>query len=274
MAPFSPAAGLSTCLAAGLAVSLLPGLPAGAVSLPPTCSSFANSTNQVSGTIIFGTTDFACQIGDTIYSNFQVLADQQDALRTSGFGFSNSADIFSLSVTPGSGFRPISSTTNIGTVRRPKSITNYSDAFFSLGYTITVTGPGIPGTIQDVSTSATSSVIGAGVPAWTKTLTASSSSETLGPVGLTASQTPPPYPQIIVGGPLSFSTAPTSVDFISSLTVRGVKDNGVFNFNDTITRRPPKAPPTDSVPGPLPVMGAGVAFGYSRKLRRRIRRAP
>ena len=26
----------------------------------------------------------------------------------------------------------------------------------------------------------------------------------------------------------------------------------------------------DKVPGPLPILGAGVAFGFSRKLRRRI----
>jgi hypothetical protein len=36
-----------------------------------------------------------------------------------------------------------------------------------------------------------------------------------------------------------------------------------FNFADT-------PPPTTSVPGPLPLVGAGIAFGYSRKLRKRI----
>ena len=34
-----------------------------------------------------------------------------------------------------------------------------------------------------------------------------------------------------------------------------------FNFQD---------PPPPPVPGPLPVLGAGIAFGYSRKLRKRI----
>ena len=28
--------------------------------------------------------------------------------------------------------------------------------------------------------------------------------------------------------------------------------------------------PGDEVPGPLPLLGAGAAFGYSRKLRRRL----
>jgi hypothetical protein len=36
-----------------------------------------------------------------------------------------------------------------------------------------------------------------------------------------------------------------------------------FNFADT-------PPPSTSVPGPLPLVGAGIAFGYSRKLRKRI----
>jgi hypothetical protein len=41
----------------------------------------------------------------------------------------------------------------------------------------------------------------------------------------------------------------------------------VFNFQDTTPTPPPVGVP---VPGPLPVLGAGIAFGYSRKLRKRI----
>jgi hypothetical protein len=37
----------------------------------------------------------------------------------------------------------------------------------------------------------------------------------------------------------------------------------IINVNDP-------NPPTNAVPGPLPVLGAGAAFGYSRRLRRRI----
>ncbi len=270
MAPLRPAAGLGAILGTGLAASLLSALPAQAVTPPAACASFANSTNQVSGATIFGTPSFACQIGDKIYSNFSILADVQDTLKTSGFGFSNAAEIYSLSVTPGFGFRPVSTTTNVGTVRRPRLQTTYSDAIYSLGYTISVVGPRA---IKDVSTSATSSVIGKDVPMWTKTLVATSSTETLGPVGLTASQTPPPNGTITVGGPVAFLAPPTSVTFTSTLKVNGIKDNGVFNFNDTITQMNPQAPPTDSVPGPLPVLGAGAAFGFSRRLRRRLRQA-
>ena len=114
MSPLSPAARLGSLLGAGLSVSLLAGLPAGAVSQPAACSSFANSTNQISGSVIFDTADFTCQIGDKIYSNFKLLSDVQNRLRTSGFGFSNTADIYSLSVTPGAGFRPEISMTKTG----------------------------------------------------------------------------------------------------------------------------------------------------------------
>jgi hypothetical protein len=41
-----------------------------------------------------------------------------------------------------------------------------------------------------------------------------------------------------------------------------------FNFQDTPID--PPGPGPQGVPGPLPVLGAGVAFGYSRKLRKRI----
>jgi hypothetical protein len=40
---------------------------------------------------------------------------------------------------------------------------------------------------------------------------------------------------------------------------------------DNIQRAEVNPPPASQVPGPLPWLGAGVAFGYSRRLRRRIR---
>ena len=42
---------------------------------------------------------------------------------------------------------------------------------------------------------------------------------------------------------------------------------GNFNFGPP----PPVPGPGDQVPGPLPVLGAGAALGWSRKLRRRIK---
>jgi hypothetical protein len=40
----------------------------------------------------------------------------------------------------------------------------------------------------------------------------------------------------------------------------------VTGWNDTVFQTDPNV-----VPGPLPILGAGIAFGYSRKLRSRIK---
>lgn len=54
----------------------------------------------------------------------------------------------------------------------------------------------------------------------------------------------------------AFTNVTTNVTTVSGGTI-------VINVNDP-------NPPTTAVPGPLPVLGAGAAFGYSRRLRRRI----
>jgi hypothetical protein len=56
-------------------------------------------------------------------------------------------------------------------------------------------------------------------------------------------------------GPLSFTG---SIEVVSGT---------LTSFSDTIVQTPASA-----VPGPLPVLGAAAAFGYSRKLRSRIQR--
>ena len=48
----------------------------------------------------------------------------------------------------------------------------------------------------------------------------------------------------------------------------GVTLGTIQNFSQSF--RFQDAPPPPPVPGPLPVLGAGIAFGYSRKLRKRI----
>ena len=66
----------------------------------------------------------------------------------------------------------------------------------------------------------------------------------------------------------NFGSVPTSVPlsgtFIQVTDTYTVGTGGLLNsFNNTFTQ-------TD-VPGPLPVVGAGMAFGFSRKLRSRIK---
>jgi hypothetical protein len=47
--------------------------------------------------------------------------------------------------------------------------------------------------------------------------------------------------------------------------------SGSNGFYDDIRIHTATTPPTTSTPGPLPVLGAGAAFGVSRRLRRRIK---
>jgi hypothetical protein len=63
----------------------------------------------------------------------------------------------------------------------------------------------------------------------------------------------------------------TSIVFETELKNTGT-GAAAQNFTDTIIQRNPP-PPMDAVPGPLPIVGAGMAFAYSRKLRGRIAKA-
>ncbi len=70
---------------------------------------------------------------------------------------------------------------------------------------------------------------------------------------------------------------PADTAFVSGLSVPVTVVDGAFTFNDT---EPSGGGSYSSnidvaadveVPGPLPILGAGVAFGYSRRLRKRIK---
>jgi hypothetical protein len=77
-----------------------------------------------------------------------------------------------------------------------------------------------------------------------------------------------PTPWNLRTGTWSPTTA-TSVDFVFTAISTGVCPTGAEqqcgngNFIDAVTLR--------EVPGPLPLMGAGLALGWSRKLRSRMR---
>ncbi|MDM7954171.1 MAG: hypothetical protein QUV07_13285 [Cyanobium sp. CZS 25K] len=78
-----------------------------------------------------------------------------------------------------------------------------------------------------------------------------------------------PVTAVFPGGPnpsptATFAPGVTEAIFTSTITVTG----GVAQtFTNDLTQRIIG----DPVPGPLPILGAGAAFGFSRKLRRRIK---
>lgn len=87
----------------------------------------------------------------------------------------------------------------------------------------------------------------------------------------------------INGGGLSFSsdggatfTTKTQRDGLFSNIVRGVYASGSSVYAATsggLSIAALSAPPSQSVPGPLPLAGAATAFGFARRLRRCLRPA-
>jgi hypothetical protein len=61
----------------------------------------------------------------------------------------------------------------------------------------------------------------------------------------------------------------------NGLAASGILDPAIANEGVFLTRRSTRTdvppPPVVDVPGPLPIFGAGIAFGYSRSLRRRVK---
>jgi len=76
------------------------------------------------------------------------------------------------------------------------------------------------------------------------------------------------FPSQAITAKRLFSGMPTSVDFTNRLTVVA-GSAGPNGFTNTVTQA--RRHDIDQVPGPLPILGAAAAFGFSRKLRARIK---
>jgi len=83
-----------------------------------------------------------------------------------------------------------------------------------------------------------------------------------------------PVDSTSTGGPgttVSFNSNLTSATFTQTFSYTGTPASSFFNsVGAAITTTPPG---TAETPGPLPLLGAGAAFGFSRKLRSRIKLA-
>lgn len=92
------------------------------------------------------------------------------------------------------------------------------------------------------------------------------------PVTATA---PAPVTANINGGPSPTATfeladAVTEAMFTNTLIVT---EGGATVLDNTLVQAPGQEFPPDDVPGPLPLLGAGAAFGFSRRIRNRIKAA-
>ena len=248
--------GLGAALSASLAASLLSVSPVQAQAEAPSGNEWpggvegsskpADCPSLVSGSDIFsGSFAFACTAGDKIYSSFSLNEDSGNKLSSGFFQF-----------------------TENGTNHTLAAISDFTPGTYEFGYTMTIFDALNSGQrLQSASTSATSSNIGTGIPAWTKTLDVSTNDEDL---FITTNQAGGPVTN--TDGPKTFGVAvqPVSADFISKLVVANLPNNAVQGITDTVTQ---KFDDGETVPGPLPILGAAAAFGFSRKLRSRIKQA-
>lgn len=173
----------------------------------------------------------ACKIGDKIYSDFVKL---QGSFTNAVWSFSNSEPEHTLNVsTFGTAF-------GIGTHR--------------FSYKMAVV-PEELGTrfFNSIRTGATTS--GQGTNTYVKTLTSTPATV---PSPISANQT---QVSSVIG---VYGPGVQAADFVSELVVTA---GTVDQFTDSLVQNEP----TNSVPGPLPILGAAAAFGFSRKLRTRIK---
>jgi hypothetical protein len=140
------------------------------------------------------------------------------------------------------------------TVQAPNMMAFMPGTDYMLKYKMKLTDSTSSLRIKSFSTGATTSAPGTN---WTKMLTGTSITPAGGAVATAVTSPTATSPNV--------ASVPPSLDisFESKLTVG---NQFVTSFTDSVQQAP-----IDQTPAPLPILGAGAAFGFSRKLRRRLR---
>jgi hypothetical protein len=204
-----------------------------------------NSGSATWGDIKLG--GFSCVIGDKTYTGFSYSATKVD-LVSGVFSGIDDMDTFAFSTIGAQGL-----THNLNV----QSQNSYQNAEVLLGYTVarnsgTNTFKSYSGNITgDNGTNWGLSIAATNAPG--------SPSETTGYPSLSQGATTPT---------VNFTGGTTTSDFANTL-LADVNGAGVTQFSNRLLQ---EAPSSD-VPGPLPLLGAGAAFGFSRKLRNRVKLA-
>jgi len=232
----SQAAALSVVAAAG---AILAG-PSTAQAAPlAACGSASYTIAQL-------TSGFSCYIGDKSYSNFAF-----NGLPTGNFSFTkdslNGDHTFS-----GAGL-------------------NYSGAGFTYEYKVSLYNPPVGQEFLKFNTSfAGSSTI---TSSYKKVLEAYASNGTTLLNAVTAqNQVIGSNNVVISDGPASFAAGEVGPVIFKNTVTRLADASRMDTITDSITQKLEETTTTET-PGPLPLLGAGVAFGMSRKLRSRIKLA-
>jgi hypothetical protein len=78
---------------------------------------------------------------------------------------------------------------------------------------------------------------------------------------------------VVTDGPASFAAGQVGPVIFKNTVTRLANASRMDTITDSITQKLQDPGDNPEVPGPLPLLGAGAAFGMSRKLRRRIKLA-
>jgi len=179
--------------------------------------------------------NFACQIGDKVYSNFR----NPSGFSSANFLFSDFDPQYELTVTGNFIGAAVTGST------------------YSFEYTVDVE-PWDSG--QFIAGYSTDFTIGTFNPP--NQLIATKTLQATNPLGGIARSSRSPLDTLAIFLP----PGSTEVDFLTSLTVQ--PGFTISNFTDTIAQQQ-----TPDVPGPLPILGAAAAFRASRRIRKRVKLA-
>ena len=202
------------------------------------CTGDGTSTASFSLALINIDPSLTCTVGDKLYSNFSYT------------GFVSSD--------------PLQNTVNIsesgvGGLQHTIAMQNasgWTSASNTFNYTVAMASG--TNTFDQWAATGSSSIVGSN---FTSTVTATNSSPSPNPNGaINAFST--------AGSPSTFTAGTITSAFTNTFNV---SSQGFTSFDNSLTQKAPTPP--SSVPGPLPILGAGAAFGFSRRIRSRIKAA-
>lgn len=211
--------------------------------LTPAQAAVTGCAGQTMGTALWsdivGTPGFTCQVEDKIYSNFSYssTANEFGPGATSGI---DPMDQFSFAAIGATGL-----VHNLNV----QAVNSFINTKVLLSYTVT-RASGV-----NVFDKYTANLTGDVDTTWALSLAATNA--------VASPSSTPSFPtlgQSATTPKLSFNPNVTSSTFSNTLYASN-SGQGVTQFANRLEQK---------VPGPLPILGAGAAFGFSRKLRRRV----
>jgi hypothetical protein len=187
----------------------------------------------VNGATLF-TAGYTCTAGDKIYSEFTVLQG--------GATLAGATNFFIISDN-----NPSHTLSSVG---------NYGVGTYAFSYKMEIIPASLPfREFGSIKTSASTSIIPPPPNTWTKTLSAVPATV---PGSVISTEASP-------GGESTLAAFPNGIKSAVFTSTLNVTSGIVTGFSDSTTQDV-----INDVPGPLPIFGAGMAFGFSRKLRRRV----